>query len=275
MSLFYDYLADKDFALDATVFELSGVWDLILDSADKRGAGLASELEDIYLPYKQTWVEANHQGGITGYYMEDVSQYKYKVTDVLNRRKGDDSNKVILLSCPTIYYFNVFLKYKKAFHLFAFFLGLNNGKPVDGAFYYVPNYGVLKDDSEEKQMQHIGIAFAEIYQALMLMNCKNISYADHEPKPLTKKQKRRGEKRGVSFKTIVIDTDDTYYFRSKAQDPKNHNALHMCRGHFVTYTDDNKLFGKYTGRYWRRPHLRGKNKDAVNINDYKLIGDAA
>ena len=35
------------------------------------------------------------------------------------------------------------------------------------------------------------------------------------------------------------------------------SALHLVRGHFVRYTDAAPLFGKYTGTFWRSPHLRG------------------
>jgi len=35
------------------------------------------------------------------------------------------------------------------------------------------------------------------------------------------------------------------------------NAMHWCRGHFRTYTEDAPLFGKVTGTFWIDSHVRG------------------
>ena len=34
-------------------------------------------------------------------------------------------------------------------------------------------------------------------------------------------------------------------------------ALHICRGHFKTFTDIAPLFGKLRGTYWWADHIRG------------------
>jgi hypothetical protein len=46
--------------------------------------------------------------------------------------------------------------------------------------------------------------------------------------------------------------------------------VHLCRGHFKTYTDDNPLFGKHVGKYYWQPSIRGKNKKGIVAKDYSL-----
>ena len=35
--------------------------------------------------------------------------------------------------------------------------------------------------------------------------------------------------------------------------------LHICRGHFATYSEDRPLLGKYAGRFWVPAHVRGRD----------------
>jgi len=51
--------------------------------------------------------------------------------------------------------------------------------------------------------------------------------------------------------------------------PLTHNRVHMCRGHFKEYTEDHRLFGKYTGLYWWQPYVRGQ-KEGIVIKDYEV-----
>jgi hypothetical protein len=46
------------------------------------------------------------------------------------------------------------------------------------------------------------------------------------------------------------------------------NRVHLCHGHFKNYTEGNPLFGKYTGRYWWQPFVRGNKKKGVVMKDY-------
>ena len=47
-------------------------------------------------------------------------------------------------------------------------------------------------------------------------------------------------------------------------------ALHICRGHFVTYTPKHPLFGKYVGTFWKPDHVRGNAKNGIVLKDYKV-----
>lgn len=47
-------------------------------------------------------------------------------------------------------------------------------------------------------------------------------------------------------------------------------AMHICRGHFATYTAENPLFGKFTGNFWRPAHVRGAPEFGLVQKDYKV-----
>ena len=52
--------------------------------------------------------------------------------------------------------------------------------------------------------------------------------------------------------------------------PPAERALHLCRGHFKTYTEEAPLFGKYTGTFWWQPSLRGKEENGIIRKDYSV-----
>lgn len=52
-------------------------------------------------------------------------------------------------------------------------------------------------------------------------------------------------------------------------------ALHLCRGHFATYTADKPLFGHYVGTVWVPAHMRGSVKHGAVIKDYRIRSDSS
>jgi hypothetical protein len=48
------------------------------------------------------------------------------------------------------------------------------------------------------------------------------------------------------------------------------HALHICRGHFKTFTEDAPLFGKRVGTYWWASQVRGKAEEGVVEKDYRV-----
>jgi len=46
-------------------------------------------------------------------------------------------------------------------------------------------------------------------------------------------------------------------------------ALHICRGHFATYTE-RPLFGKYRGTFWVPMHVRGAVEAGRTTKDYTV-----
>lgn len=114
--------------------------------------------------------------------------------------------------------------------------------------------------------------YSEIVTALLfldLLECKNIVTENIlPPAKLNKKRQKKGKQPLLSYKTLVIKPTG----KQQKSIPKHlwENRVHLCRGHFKTYTADAPLFGKYTGRYWWQPSVRGRNKKGVVVKDYHV-----
>jgi len=49
------------------------------------------------------------------------------------------------------------------------------------------------------------------------------------------------------------------------------NALHICRGHFKTFTADAPLLGKHEGTFWWAPQIRSKQSERIVLKDYRVV----
>jgi hypothetical protein len=105
---------------------------------------------------------------------------------------------------------------------------------------------------------------------LDFLNCKNISTIDNPPpEKLNKKRIKNGKQPLFTYKTLVIKPTGKKQSQHEAQGLWE-NRVHLCRGHFKEYTEDNPLFGKFTGRYWWQPSVRGNKAKGVVMKDYKV-----
>ena len=46
--------------------------------------------------------------------------------------------------------------------------------------------------------------------------------------------------------------------------------MHLCRGHFKTFSEEAPLFGKFTGTYWWEPQLRGDASRGRLDKEYRV-----
>jgi hypothetical protein len=69
----------------------------------------------------------------------------------------------------------------------------------------------------------------------------------------------------------LLEGDDSL----TAQPSSLKHRLHLCRGHFIHYTADAPLFGKYVGTYWRDMHLRGREDKGRVDKAYKVKAPAS
>lgn len=103
---------------------------------------------------------------------------------------------------------------------------------------------------------------------LMLLNCKNITTIEKQPpEKLNKKRAKKGKYPLFTYKKLVIKPTGKKQAAQEAQGLWE-NRVHLCRGHFKNYTEENPLFGKFTGRYWWPPSVRGNKKKGVVMKDY-------
>lgn len=105
--------------------------------------------------------------------------------------------------------------------------------------------------------------------AITFCHCKNIEKVINQiPDGIVKKRKKNNKFPINKYYTLKIGNISG----KKCSEDKGlwNNSLHICRGHFRTYTDDAPLFGKYHGTYWVPMHLKGSEEIGTVKKDYKI-----
>jgi len=135
---------------------------------------------------------------------------------------------------------------------------------------------VIKDISKWGELEKFelikttGDVLCLLLQGLKLLSCKNITTVDNPaPEKLNKKRVKNGKQPLFTYKTLVIKPTSK---KQTAQEVQGlwENRVHLCRGHFKTYTEKNPLFGSHTGRYWWQPSVRGNKLKGVVMKDYEV-----
>ena len=88
---------------------------------------------------------------------------------------------------------------------------------------------------------------------------------------VSRKQRRKG-RRGLEWHRLVVVAPKVR--REGVVVAGSQGDLltrrHLCRGHFKAYTLERPLFGRYSGRFWWSPHVRGNEAQGVVLKDYEL-----
>lgn len=110
--------------------------------------------------------------------------------------------------------------------------------------------------------------------SLFFLSCKNVDIAARDPEP---KQARLARKRygdtphDYRYHVLVVRPAGS---RSDAPAQEIGNMpRHVCRGHFAEYGPKygkGLLFGKYEGRFYVPPHVKGKRENGVVEKDYEV-----
>jgi len=106
---------------------------------------------------------------------------------------------------------------------------------------------------------------------LMLINCQNVIT---ETVYKRKKDKRSPIQKGEIYKVLkfkVKKTSKRYEYEEEDIVKETIMPLHLCKGHFRTYTEERPLFGKIVCRIWVGTHLRGDPEKGILIKDYEAI----
>ena len=119
-----------------------------------------------------------------------------------------------------------------------------------------------------------------VFPALMtvsFMHCRNVGVSETDPSPpLSRKWEKRRGRALVRYRVLDIAPMREILDREGEVQAKGlRHALHICRGHFKTYTADSPLFGRHTGRYWWASRVRGSADEGRVVKDYavELDGD--
>lgn len=112
--------------------------------------------------------------------------------------------------------------------------------------------------------------------AISFMNCKNVTRTDVTcSEGPSDKWLRRQKLPKLRYHVLNINPMKEV-LRTEGGIEKNGpaKALHICRGHFATYTEDKPLFGRSVGTFWIPQHVRGKAENGMVIKDYKVNAPA-
>lgn len=137
--------------------------------------------------------------------------------------------------------------------------------------------GLPLDQADNFFMQRLSPLLHTALLTISFLHCRNVTAENVTPPAKrihTKAQKRRGEQsyQPVPYKVLNIRPMQEILKRtSQEQGVGTVKALHICRGSFATYTEEGKLFGKYTGRFWRPMHVKGSKTQGVATKDYNIV----
>lgn len=132
----------------------------------------------------------------------------------------------------------------------------------------ISNVKMTEDErADQENIDRCILGFVNI--SMMLLCCKNISTEIVLPdEKLNKSRKRKKKLPMMEYKVLNVSLPGGGNRTDReANDPIDHNRVHLCRGHFKEYNDEKPLFGKIIGRFWWQPHARGRG-DGVVLKDY-------
>jgi hypothetical protein len=131
-------------------------------------------------------------------------------------------------------------------------------------------------ETTEQEREEIGSFWASLLKpilfALSFLHCKNVAIHAVEPDARVNRERRKnGMKPFLRYHTINIEPMKRV-LRTEGQSETQglNRALHICRGHFSTYSAEKPLFGKVSGTFWVPSHVRGSIGEGAVVSDYKI-----
>jgi len=157
------------------------------------------------------------------------------------------------------------------------FFGFNNkllkrSLPTGGVTYILQCPVVDTPHYSSMRKEILGNAATDVqsyYNLCNFLSIKNI-HTMREPFTLTHRQQRicpYAVKCG--FHTLMVSKPGTASSGSGGHTGVT-MPLHLCRGHVRTYSTERPLFGKFSGEFYIREHIRGSLKNGMVAKDYLL-----
>lgn len=124
----------------------------------------------------------------------------------------------------------------------------------------------------DAELAAVRVLAAPAFLAVSFMNCKNVSLIPVDPPvALNRVRHEAGRKPFLRYHTINIEPMKAVLRTEGGVDSHGlRRALHICRGHFATYSEEKPLFGRIAGTVWRPAHVRGSAKQGVVFSDYRV-----
>ena len=101
-----------------------------------------------------------------------------------------------------------------------------------------------------------------ILLTISFMHCKNVDLRPvTPPEKLSRKHEKKHGHGLVRYHVLEIEPIRRILDKYRRGTPGDlRRALHICRGHFKTFTPDAPLMGRHVGIYWWAPHVRGSKE---------------
>lgn len=131
----------------------------------------------------------------------------------------------------------------------------------------------MSDEEERTWVDNLGPRWVgPALFAFSLLHCKNVDRVEHRPaEKMSNRHRKRTGRPLTRYWTLdvgamrrVLETD------GDVQRSGLRHALHICRGHFKTYTPDAPLFGQHVGTYWWPAVARGDKTAGEVVKDYRV-----
>lgn len=109
--------------------------------------------------------------------------------------------------------------------------------------------------------------------AMSFANCKNVTRTELTGKEVEPDRPWVRKHNPPQIKYHVLNINpmrDVLRTEGRSDEVGIQKALHLCRGHFASYSEERPLFGKYAGQFWIPQHVKGKADKGVVLKDYKI-----
>lgn len=231
---------------ESVVFDIQNVSDYMITVEERSPAKRWDWMQDfpnVALPYDAMWFEYRHPSGERiGVLANAMDETGFHIFEFMLRGGAPIG----------------------PFRVLRVFLNLDGTVSRPPEYIYPINYDDLGVSD---------ILIAPVFMAISFLHCKNVAIED-APFIGPRQQRRALERKGIKqakFKTLVIEPMKQVLKTEGGIETNGlKKAMHICRGHFATYSEDKPLFGKYSGTFWRPAHVRGNADNGTVYKDYKV-----
>jgi hypothetical protein len=254
-----NYINAEWFRKSTTILDINNIATYMADHQDKWS--LEKDFPNIAMPWQFIWGEY-----ILGKYNINVDN-KIKTVGIY----GATTNQS--MKCYQIFFVFLEDRNEKIYFLAEIIIELDKcGKYNNGQVYGIKTFYDIPKDSRNEIYSRISMLASVLFMSISFCHCKNI-IINKEPAQIkiNKSRIKKGKLPFFRFNKILIDPMKEI-LKQEGQSEKLglKKALHICRGHFATYTHEAPLFGRVTGTFWKPMHLRGNKKEGVVVKEYQI-----
>jgi hypothetical protein len=146
----------------------------------------------------------------------------------------------------------------------------------DGGVWWGGGPVKMNVEPPEEVVQNWGDFMAQLMFPVLLsisfMHCKNVEIRPVvPPEKLSRKHHKVYGHELVRYHVLDVQPIRRILdrYRKGTRDDLR-RALHICRGHFKTFSPDAPLLGRHVGTYWWEPQVRGSKERGTVLKDYRV-----